>query len=139
MESIYTELALYGSKNECARTDNAFSPIFEICVVRFPFVVLIPLGLKNGNLLLLAAKCKTSVQKCKLNFSLGKYNSFAIKQFQGRKHQQAIKGTTLCYFCLNLIEKVCFAVKTRLWGQTINIISIRANANRSFEPCISNV
>ena len=31
MESIYTELALYGSKNECARTDNVFSPISEVC------------------------------------------------------------------------------------------------------------
>ena len=31
MESIYTELALYGSINECVRTDNVFSPISEIC------------------------------------------------------------------------------------------------------------
>ena len=31
MESIYTELALYGSKNECAKTDNVFSPISEVC------------------------------------------------------------------------------------------------------------
>ena len=31
MESIYTELALYGSKNECARTDNVFSLISEVC------------------------------------------------------------------------------------------------------------
>ena len=31
MESMYTELALYGSKNECARTDNVFSPISEVC------------------------------------------------------------------------------------------------------------
>ena len=31
MESIYNELALYGSKNECARTDNVFSPISEVC------------------------------------------------------------------------------------------------------------
>ena len=31
MESIYTELALYGSINECARTDNVFFPISEIC------------------------------------------------------------------------------------------------------------
>ena len=31
MESIYTELALYGSKNECARTENIFSPIYEVC------------------------------------------------------------------------------------------------------------
>ena len=31
MESIYTELALYGSKNECARTENIFFSISEIC------------------------------------------------------------------------------------------------------------
>ena len=31
MESIYTELALYGSKNECARTDTVFAPISEVC------------------------------------------------------------------------------------------------------------
>ena len=31
MESIYTGLALYGSKDESARTDNVFLPIFEVC------------------------------------------------------------------------------------------------------------
>ena len=31
MESIYTELALYGTKDECVRTDNVFSPISEVC------------------------------------------------------------------------------------------------------------
>ena len=31
MESIYTKLALYGSKNDCARTDNVFFPISEVC------------------------------------------------------------------------------------------------------------
>ena len=31
MKSIYTELDLYGSKNECARTENVFSPISEVC------------------------------------------------------------------------------------------------------------
>ena len=31
MESIYTELALYGSQNEGARTDNVFFPISEVC------------------------------------------------------------------------------------------------------------
>ena len=31
MESIYTELALYGSKNECARTDTVFLHISEVC------------------------------------------------------------------------------------------------------------
>ena len=27
MEGIFTELAVYGSKNECLRTDNGFPPI----------------------------------------------------------------------------------------------------------------
>ena len=31
MESTYTELALYGSKNECARSDTVFFPISEVC------------------------------------------------------------------------------------------------------------
>ena len=31
MESIYTELALNGSKDECARTDIVFSTISEVC------------------------------------------------------------------------------------------------------------
>ena len=31
MESIYTKLALYGSKLLCARTDTVFLPIFEVC------------------------------------------------------------------------------------------------------------
>ena len=30
-EYIYTELALYVSKNECARTDNVYFPMFEVC------------------------------------------------------------------------------------------------------------
>ena len=31
MEGIYTKLSLYGSINDCARTDNAFLPISEVC------------------------------------------------------------------------------------------------------------
>ena len=31
MESIYTELALYGGKNECVRTDNVYFPISDVC------------------------------------------------------------------------------------------------------------
>ena len=31
IESSYTELALYGNKSECARTDNVFPPISEFC------------------------------------------------------------------------------------------------------------
>ena len=31
MERIYTKLALYGSRNECARTDTVFLPISEVC------------------------------------------------------------------------------------------------------------
>ena len=30
MESKYTELTCYGSKNECARTDTVFIPITEV-------------------------------------------------------------------------------------------------------------
>ena len=30
METIYTELALYGSKNECARTYTVFLPISQV-------------------------------------------------------------------------------------------------------------
>ena len=31
MESTYTDSALYGGKNVCARTDDGFSPISEVC------------------------------------------------------------------------------------------------------------
>ena len=31
MESLYIGLALYGSQNECARTDTVFLPISEVC------------------------------------------------------------------------------------------------------------
>ena len=31
MESAYTVLALYGSKNVCFRTDTVFLPISEVC------------------------------------------------------------------------------------------------------------
>ena len=31
MESVFTELALFGSKNECARTDIVFLPLSEVC------------------------------------------------------------------------------------------------------------
>ena len=38
MESIYTQLALYGSKNECARTENVFSPYPRSAMVRLPLL-----------------------------------------------------------------------------------------------------
>ena len=31
IKSIYPELALYGSKNECARTDTVLFPISQVC------------------------------------------------------------------------------------------------------------
>ena len=31
MESIYPELALCGSKNECGRTETVFFPISQVC------------------------------------------------------------------------------------------------------------
>ena len=36
MESIYAQLALYGSKNECARTDTVFFPYLSSAMVQFP-------------------------------------------------------------------------------------------------------
>ena len=47
MESIYTELALYGSKNECARTDTVFLPISEVCDGTVSLRLLIILGILN--------------------------------------------------------------------------------------------
>ena len=40
MESIYTELARYGSKNECARTDTVFLPTSEVCDGRVSLILL---------------------------------------------------------------------------------------------------
>ena len=31
MESIYTKLAIYDRKNECARTNTVFLPLSEVC------------------------------------------------------------------------------------------------------------
>ena len=31
METIYAELALFGRKDECARTDTVLLPISEVC------------------------------------------------------------------------------------------------------------
>ena len=41
MESVYTKLALYGSKDESARTDNVCSPYLRSAMVRFPFVIML--------------------------------------------------------------------------------------------------
>ena len=38
MESIYTELVLYGNQNECARTDTVFPPNLRPVMVRFPLL-----------------------------------------------------------------------------------------------------
>ena len=40
MESIYTDLALYGSTNDCARSDTVFLPISEVCDVTVSLGVL---------------------------------------------------------------------------------------------------
>ena len=37
MESIYTDLALYGNKNEFARTNTVFLTISEVCEVTVSF------------------------------------------------------------------------------------------------------
>ena len=42
MENIYTELALYGSTNECATTDTVFLPISEVCDGTVSLVGFIP-------------------------------------------------------------------------------------------------
>ena len=39
MESIFTAIALYGSKEECARTDNVLSHISEVCDATASLVV----------------------------------------------------------------------------------------------------
>ena len=39
MESIYTKLALYGSKNLCARTDNVFFQYLRSAMVRCPLLL----------------------------------------------------------------------------------------------------
>ena len=31
MQSIYPEFALYGGKNECAKSDTVFFPISQVC------------------------------------------------------------------------------------------------------------
>ena len=45
MKSIYTELALYGSKNECTRTDNVqyegHIPYLRSAMVWCPLVVIV--------------------------------------------------------------------------------------------------
>ena len=43
MESIYPELALCGSQNECARTDTVFFPISEVSEGTVSLTNLIPL------------------------------------------------------------------------------------------------
>ena len=45
MESIYTDLALYGSINECARTNTVFLPISEVCDIKVSLVM----KLENSN------------------------------------------------------------------------------------------
>ena len=57
MESIHIELALYASKNECARTDTVFLPMSEVCggtvsLVLYCFVLY---GITGG---------KISLQRC---------------------------------------------------------------------------
>ena len=44
MESIYTELALYGSKDESARTANVFLTISKVCDG------MVSLGLSQANI-----------------------------------------------------------------------------------------
>ena len=50
MESFYTELGLYGSNNECARTDNVFSSISEVCDCMVSLTKLIWLSMSTEEL-----------------------------------------------------------------------------------------
>ena len=87
MESMYAQLALYRSKNECARTDNVFSPISEVCDGWFPVelyghkkmgyrpnYVAIPYMVTNTNnvrsisLEMLVKLCKTDLLKIYRHF-----------------------------------------------------------------------
>ena len=51
MESIYTELALYGSTNKCARTDTVFLPISEVCNGTASLVLMFVISLRNKQTL----------------------------------------------------------------------------------------
>ena len=44
MGNMYTKLALYGTKNEFARTDNVFIPISEVCNGTVSLVVFVRKG-----------------------------------------------------------------------------------------------
>ena len=63
MESIYTKLALYGSQNKCARTDNVFSPIFEFCNCTVSFDINIKGTLAQNNLIFLSGHIGYITQK----------------------------------------------------------------------------
>ena len=64
MESIYIELALYGIKNECARTDTVFLPISEVCNDTVSHVDYEPLlSIMDANQI----TCKTCLKEHKFN------------------------------------------------------------------------
>ena len=50
MKSIYPELAFYVGKIECARTDNAFIPLSEVCDGTVSLANWKTLKVKKGNL-----------------------------------------------------------------------------------------
>ena len=53
MESIYPELALCGSKNECARTDTVFFPISQVCTRGVTLIIELIAFYKNAIKILL--------------------------------------------------------------------------------------
>ena len=72
MKSIYPELALYGGKIEYARTENAFFPLSEVRMVRFP---LLKMMLSVVKTVLGESK---SPRSCKLHYWLKSYCNISV-------------------------------------------------------------
>ena len=116
MESIYTELALSGSQNKCARTDNVFFPISEVCNCM--------VSLMNH---LLGPMQETSLVESQGKGKENKGNKHAKQKcFHGSKNIQmaAMDGPlfnhALFYFLLNLhvVEETFFAQKKCAYYQS---------------------
>ena len=59
MENIYPELALYGTKNECARIDTVFFPISEVSKGTVSLTSLVPKLWQFDKLVDFAYRCIT--------------------------------------------------------------------------------
>ena len=84
MKSIYTNLALYGSNNECARTDNILSPISEVC---------------NGKVSLVPQKVKTMTGICLVMKLLCRLYDYILTIFYGLRFgiYAGVSRTVVCY------------------------------------------